>query len=528
MKDCYNTSACQTFMKKAVAFRTVVAILYPPRKLIGEYLSERPDFYLGRLLDMFAEKSFALNYGFECNATKSDNLVDNLISNLIVEYFTKTSNLSVTDREPCNNTIDKLLKTSYETFIDVVKHSQFGNTFLTNESRSDFDFKYANKTSILPIQSKTEAPQFLTDQLGFLPFCETASKLSLSALSAAQPSKCTNFEPLVTAKGLCYTFNSLGMSEIFKPTTNLNVWNSVLNLKQTSALENPTGYGPSNGLNFIVNSFEASSANRSSKKIVMSITNENNPFDIFKQNYFIEPGNSYTYTVLANQIITNERFEAMTPTERSCSLPHENVGSNLTNKYSKSGCEYECAIKHAMQECNCLPWNIPDSSNENLPFCELDNNNCFDLSLKTFSTQNCGCPSDCFGTSFSVFESVIKIKTPTQFCSGKKSNEFPYTVFCSICKKSFTAYKIRFIYENTTNDWPYPDEKSFSKSDDFCNKFLSENIALIKVEMATKSITRSLKDQRTNFVSQLSSLGKLKFKYTSFISFIYQYSSPIC
>ena len=49
-----------------------------------------------------------------------------------------------------------------------------------------------------------------------------------------------------------------------------------------------------------------------------------------------------------------------------------------------------------------------------------------------------------------------------------------------------------------------------SNFDEFCNKFLKENVAVVKVEMATKSLTRSLKDKRFNFVSQLSSLGKNK------------------
>jgi hypothetical protein len=51
----------------------------------------------------------------------------------------------------------------------------------------------------------------------------------------------------------------------------------------------------------------------------------------------------------------------------------------------------------------------------------------------------------------------------------------------------------------------------------FCNTFLTQNVALVKVEMATKSLTRSLKDKRFNFVSQLSSLGKCIFKLSTYI-----------
>ena len=41
--------------------------------------------------------------------------------------------------------------------------------------------------------------------------------------------------------------------------------------------------------------------------MIISITNENNPFDIFKQNYIIEPGNFYTYRVVANQVFDNSK-----------------------------------------------------------------------------------------------------------------------------------------------------------------------------------------------------------------------------
>jgi hypothetical protein len=91
----------------------------------------------------------------------------------------------------------------------------------------------------------------------------------------------------------------------------------------------PSGFGPSNGLNFVVNSFEPYDSQRSSKNFILSITNENNPFDIFKQNHVIEPGNVYTYKVVASQIGATDRFNEMDYKNRNCSLPHEK--GNLVN-----------------------------------------------------------------------------------------------------------------------------------------------------------------------------------------------------
>jgi hypothetical protein len=70
---------------------------------------------------------------------------------------------------------------------------------------------------------------------------------------------------------------------------------------------------------------------------------------------------------------------------------------------------------------------------------------------------------------------------------------------------------MRFKYESIVNNALDP-----GSVEKFCKKFLMENVALVKVEMATKSLTRSIKDKRFNFVSQLSSLGKQIFLFVSY------------
>ncbi len=103
-------------------------------------------------------------------------------------------------------------------------------------------------------------------------------------------------------QGYCYTFNSLSVSELFKSSEVVKIWNSNLNLKLNSNLVNPTGFGSGNGFNFILNAHEPFSNHRSDKNFILSISNENNPFDIFEHNYLIEPGNFYTFKILANQV----------------------------------------------------------------------------------------------------------------------------------------------------------------------------------------------------------------------------------
>ena len=82
------------------------------------------------------------------------------------------------------------------------------------------------------------------------------------------------------------------------------------------------------------------------------------------------------------------------------------------------------------------------------------------------------------------------------------SKNYPNFALCTFCKNTHKNYLIKFQYESIVKNEPNPNSLN-----DFCKKFLMENVALAKVEMATKSLTKSIKDKRFNFVSQVSSLG---------------------
>ena len=71
------------------------------------------------------------------------------------------------------------------------------------------------------------------------------------------------------------------MVEIFEEKFLPESWQDTFNLKDHVKLTNPSG---------------------------LAITNDNNAFDIFKQNYVIEPGFSYTFRIIANQVIFSCEF----------------------------------------------------------------------------------------------------------------------------------------------------------------------------------------------------------------------------
>jgi hypothetical protein len=189
----------------------------------------------------------------------------------------------------------------------------------------------------------------------------------------------------------------------------------------------------------------------------------------------------------------------------------------LMNQYSQSGCEYECAIKNVSHKCKCSPWNIPKQTENHLRFCYNENDfECFDAELEKFHPAQCNCQADCSKTSFSIFDSKTPLERPGRDCSFSYNiitrQDYPFKLFCKLCKKMIHQYQIRFVY-----DYIVKNESNPKNLVAFCNNFLMENVALVKVEMATKSLTRAVKDQRFNFVSKVSSLGKLVSQSSTYI-----------
>ena len=389
--DCEMLELCEMNLRRIVSFMKSIELVYSFKESTGEFIAERPDFYLGRFLNSFADMIYSNSvlgcelYSYshmQCETNQFEDVAKKLTSALIVDYFTPEFSL---DRyyfifhNSCIGSTQKLLNGQYSTFVDVVKYSEIKNFLNTDESRTEFQEKYVKSLTAINM-STPERPVYLTDRVEIIYFCDFKTKRG--AIYNASENKCSLFQPFLTPKGFCFTFNSLSMKEIFRPTDNLRSWDSVLNFKNKSTLLKPTGSGPSNGVTFVLNSFERFGSKPSRKSFIISITNEINPFDIVDRNYFIVPGYSYTFRVLANQMMTSEDLKKMEPNYRKCLFANESVQLNLTQLYSKSSCEYECLLRNAVRQCKCIPWYIPELPLDNLTYCHYQNTDCI-TSVKT-------------------------------------------------------------------------------------------------------------------------------------------------
>jgi hypothetical protein len=105
----------------------------------------------------------------------------------------------------------------------------------------------------------------------------------------------------------------------------------------------PKGFGPSKGYHLIINDFEpygglTSRGNRYS----LSITNENNYFDVVHSSFTLDPGYFYKFKILPSHITTTSKFDSMRQEDRKCGLYEDSSKMKHFLGYTKSGCELEC------------------------------------------------------------------------------------------------------------------------------------------------------------------------------------------
>jgi hypothetical protein len=92
----------------------------------------------------------------------------------------------------------------------------------TKEERNDFIEHFVNTSLVVP-NATFRMPEFLGNQVEAIPFCNFGSAMELNLEAGKKDHKCDLFNPILVGKGVGYAFNSLAMSEIFTPTTNVQV-----------------------------------------------------------------------------------------------------------------------------------------------------------------------------------------------------------------------------------------------------------------------------------------------------------------
>ena len=108
-----------------------------------DFLYVRPDFYLGRFLEMFADEVFKMDFNLVIEG-ENDTLYQQFLNIIVKDYFNLFSpDISSTNNPGCYSAADGLITHSlYDQFIEMVKYSQMDG--LSKHDQQEFEQKYLN------------------------------------------------------------------------------------------------------------------------------------------------------------------------------------------------------------------------------------------------------------------------------------------------------------------------------------------------------------------------------------------------
>ena len=112
------------------------------------------------------------------------------------------------------------------------------------------------------------------------------------------------------------------------------------------------------------------------------------------------PGYVSTVLITPSVHVTENVGQDVSDKKRNCRYNHD-LGLNLTNHYSQSGCKFECQLSEANKFCGCVPWDYPHISQEKFEkVCDYFGKVCFEQIMTNFSNTDikCSevCPPECF------------------------------------------------------------------------------------------------------------------------------------
>ena len=120
--------------------------------------------------------------------------------------------------------------------------------------------------------------------------------------------------------------------------------------------------------------------------------------DLRRSGVEVEPGYISTFLITPSQIVTSSSAKDLEEEQRQCRFSFETKSLNLFTKYTQSACLFECQLREAYRQCQCIPWNYPHFEEE-IPFCHRYTQDCFEKAMAdTNSSDGCDCPFDCATT----------------------------------------------------------------------------------------------------------------------------------
>ena len=217
--------------------------------------------------------------------------------------------------------------------------------------------------------------------------------------------------------------------------------------------------------------------------------------NMINSSHEIRTGALTTFTVLPQSIVTSEDLTSNTIKERGCQFNFE--GSlKLFKNYHQDGCIFECLLEQSYLAVNCTTWKYP-FFNEDQQTCNYWSAFYFRMQMTNRTTiHQCqqNCPQEC---------------TKTLYTSFVSSEPFDIQDLCADKQDYFSPEY--FYRQSQPNDIIRSYEEmvfgtNMSKLE-FCKRTL-QRIAIVRVILASNTVTSIKRSKRVTFTGHIANLGK--------------------
>ena len=253
----------------------------------------------------------------------------------------------------------------------------------------------------------------------------------------------------------------------------------------------------------------------SSLKYTVGISGQSDFVDQKRNRITIRAGQQTMVKILPRPFETTKDFDSLELDERNCKLPHETNGFEYLTKYSRVGCETECAMKTAISVCKCIPWHLPNDFKIN-PICEMFGGYCFDQVIadeRHYRDCKYQCLPNCHETEYIVIDNIL----PMDYKKTCHKGSFQDKQF----KHNFQQHFAFHNYKTLVQGELIPDLAKSYENGSLCEEYMKNYVGFLNVYSPTSHVILTNRDKAVFFYDKIGTIGGTfgLFIGTSLISF---------
>ncbi|XP_048007454.1 pickpocket protein 28-like [Leguminivora glycinivorella] len=253
------------------------------------------------------------------------------------------------------------------------------------------------------------------------------------------------FRPVLTADGICYTFNTLATNDIFRKkslhqkryylnsSTAQKGWTLEKNYNTSSSDVFPRR-GRANGAyeDLFISLKEVTdrdfTCDRHTRPGYMVYFHH--PADMPQgalHNYVAQPGKTTAFAIKLDILDTADELANYSPDIRQCYFPNERY-LQFFQKYTSLNCQLECLTNYTVKICGCVSFYMP--RNSSTPVCNADMMLCLEKAVDQYATEEdlhegkpdqCDCLPSCKDLNYDADIVITKLDLKEYY---KKVKEF--------------------------------------------------------------------------------------------------------